>query len=90
MVIHGPITADYDVDIGPVMLSDWYHSDYFTLVNETMQGAVPLSNNNLVSTYSACHVYHGLTLCHPDQRQDELPLRQYNSCVHTKRRHQQV
>jgi FtsP/CotA-like multicopper oxidase with cupredoxin domain len=50
MVIHGPITADYDVDIGPVMLSDWYHSDYFPLVNDTMQGAVPVSNNNLVST----------------------------------------
>jgi hypothetical protein len=49
MVIHGPKTADYDVDIGPVILSDWYHSDYFTLVNDTMQGAVPLSNNNLVS-----------------------------------------
>lgn len=49
MVIHGPTTADYDVDIGPVILTDWYHSDYFTLVSDTMKGAVPLSNNNLVS-----------------------------------------
>jgi FtsP/CotA-like multicopper oxidase with cupredoxin domain len=49
IVIHGPKIADYDVDIGPIMLSDWYHSDYYTLVNNTMQGAVPPSNNNLVS-----------------------------------------
>lgn len=49
MVIHGPQNAAYDVDIGPVMLSDWYHSDYYTLVNQTMNGGVPASNNNLVS-----------------------------------------
>lgn len=23
MVIHGPVNADYDVDLGPVILSDW-------------------------------------------------------------------
>jgi hypothetical protein len=51
MVIPGPVfNAIYDVDLGPVMLSDWYHQDYYTLVNNTMHGAVPASNNNLVST----------------------------------------
>ncbi|OCK94729.1 laccase-like multicopper oxidase [Cenococcum geophilum 1.58] len=49
MVIHGPKTADYDIDIGPVMVSDWYHQDYFTLVNQTMQGNFPPSNNNLIN-----------------------------------------
>jgi FtsP/CotA-like multicopper oxidase with cupredoxin domain len=49
MVIHGPKTGAYDVDIGPVMLSDHYHQDYFTLVNQTMNGAVPQSNNNLIN-----------------------------------------
>jgi hypothetical protein len=50
MVIHGPVlNAVYDVDLGPIMLSDWYHQDYYTLVNNTMHGAVPASNNNLVS-----------------------------------------
>jgi FtsP/CotA-like multicopper oxidase with cupredoxin domain len=49
IVIHGPKTADYDVDIGPVMLSDWYHADYFSLVNLTMNGGVPASNNNLIN-----------------------------------------
>jgi hypothetical protein len=48
IVIHGPLTADYDIDLGPIMLSDWYHSDYFTLVNGTMNGVVSTSNNNLV------------------------------------------
>lgn len=32
MVIYGPKNAPYDVDIGPVMLSDWYHPDYYTWV----------------------------------------------------------
>ncbi|KAF2675303.1 hypothetical protein BT63DRAFT_365564 [Microthyrium microscopicum] len=49
IVIHGPKLGDYDVDIGPVMVTDWYHSDYFTLVNETMQGGAPVSNNNLIN-----------------------------------------
>ena len=30
MVIYGPLNANYDVDVGPIMLSDWYHKDYFT------------------------------------------------------------
>jgi FtsP/CotA-like multicopper oxidase with cupredoxin domain len=49
IVIHGPQIAAYDVDVGPVMLSDWYHPDYYTLVNLTMNGGVPASNNNLIN-----------------------------------------
>ncbi|OCL14289.1 laccase-like multicopper oxidase [Glonium stellatum] len=49
IVIHGPKTAEYDIDIGPVMVSDWYHQDYFTLVNQTMHGDFPPSNNNLIN-----------------------------------------
>jgi FtsP/CotA-like multicopper oxidase with cupredoxin domain len=49
IVVHGPQTADYDEDIGAVILSDWYHQDYFTLVNQTMNGGVPLSDNNLIN-----------------------------------------
>lgn len=49
MIIHGPKFADYDEDLGPVLLSDWYHQDYFTLVNQTMHGGVPVSNNNLIN-----------------------------------------
>ena len=29
MVIYGPSNADYDIDIGPVMLTDYYHTTYY-------------------------------------------------------------
>jgi hypothetical protein len=49
IVIHGPSHVCYDEDIGPIILSDWYHKDYFSLVNETMSGGLSLSNNNLIN-----------------------------------------
>ncbi|CAM1506247.1 Fc.00g058880.m01.CDS01 [Cosmosporella sp. VM-42] len=53
MVIYGPCeTNDYDVDLGPIMLTDWYHKEYYDLVQETMKpnstGPV-LSDNNLIN-----------------------------------------
>lgn len=29
MVIHGPTSANYDIDLGPIMLLDWFHEDAF-------------------------------------------------------------
>ncbi|KAA8646581.1 oxidoreductase tpcJ [Aspergillus tanneri] len=29
--IHGPTSANYDIDLGPWTLTDWYHDDAFTL-----------------------------------------------------------
>jgi len=56
MIIHGPVQeeADYDLDVGPVILSDWYHSEYFKLVEQTMAPASenlfpPQSNNVLIN-----------------------------------------
>ncbi|KAH0026884.1 multicopper oxidase, partial [Aureobasidium melanogenum] len=54
MVIYGPKNVDYDIDLGPVILSDWYHEDYYTLVEQTMSKASdktpqPASNNNLIN-----------------------------------------
>ncbi|KAF2721326.1 multicopper oxidase [Polychaeton citri CBS 116435] len=55
MVIYGPHdNYEYDEDLGPVMISDWYHEDYFTLVEQVMAPAdlgllPPLSNNNLIN-----------------------------------------
>ncbi|TKA79175.1 hypothetical protein B0A55_03491 [Friedmanniomyces simplex] len=54
MIIYGPHNANYDVDLGPIMLSDWYHDDYFTLVEQTMapisEGLPPpVSQNNLIN-----------------------------------------
>ncbi|RMZ66481.1 multicopper oxidase [Pyrenophora seminiperda CCB06] len=49
IVIHGPKHEEYDIDVGPVMLEDWFHADYYTLVNNTMNGRFPPSNNNLIN-----------------------------------------
>ena len=55
MVIHGPTNVDYDIDVGPVFLSDWYHTDYFSIVEQVMAPsatappAPPKSDNNLIN-----------------------------------------
>ncbi|KAF4982330.1 hypothetical protein FZEAL_2029 [Fusarium zealandicum] len=53
MVIYGPREKkDYDVDVGPITLSDWYHDTYYDLVEEVMKpngiGAV-FSDSNLIN-----------------------------------------
>ena len=42
MIIHGPTNAEYDVDLGPVVVSDWYHTDYFTIVENLFNKTVSL------------------------------------------------
>jgi FtsP/CotA-like multicopper oxidase with cupredoxin domain len=49
IVIHGPKHEEYDIDVGPVLLEDWFHADYYSLVNATMNGRFPPSNNNLIN-----------------------------------------
>jgi FtsP/CotA-like multicopper oxidase with cupredoxin domain len=56
MIIHGPKNADYDIDVGPVMLTDWYHTEYFKLVETTELpnsdpnfNPAPASDNNLIN-----------------------------------------
>jgi hypothetical protein len=49
IVIHGPATSCYDEDIGPVIVSDWYHKDYFTMLTSVMNNTIPLSNNALIN-----------------------------------------
>ncbi|KAK7433267.1 hypothetical protein QQZ08_000203 [Neonectria magnoliae] len=52
MVIHGPREKrDYDVDVGPIILSDWYHREYFDLLEDVMAPGVGvvLSDNNLIN-----------------------------------------
>lgn len=51
MVIYGPRTKPYDIDLGPILLSDWYHDEYFDLVEETMKpgGGPVVSDNNMIN-----------------------------------------
>ncbi|MCJ1296813.1 hypothetical protein MMC34_008380, partial [Xylographa carneopallida] len=51
MVIHGPKNVPYDVDLGPILLSDYYHTEYFQIVKEVMSpnAGPPFSDNNLIN-----------------------------------------
>lgn len=53
MIIHGPQNADYDIDLGPVILSDYFHTPYYQLVEEVMGTnlslVAPKSDNNLIN-----------------------------------------
>lgn len=53
MVIHGPSSLPYDIDVGPVMLSDWYHIPYFALVSDAVgtdfSVIPPTSDSNLIN-----------------------------------------
>ena len=55
MIIYGPHdNADYDEDLGPIMVSDWYHQAYYDLVEQVMAPASEdlspvTSQNNLIN-----------------------------------------
>lgn len=54
MVIYGPNTTEYDIDLGPIQMSDWYHTYYKDLLDAlsvpTSQSPVyPESNNILIN-----------------------------------------
>lgn len=51
MIIYGPTNARYDIDVGPVAVSDWYHKEYFNIVQTEVMadGPPPASDNNLVN-----------------------------------------
>ncbi|KAI0415068.1 multicopper oxidase [Xylaria grammica] len=55
MIIYGPKHVPYDVDLGPVMLGDYYHSEYHDVVQSASGNStdfnvyVPWSDNNLIN-----------------------------------------
>ncbi|KAF2255775.1 multicopper oxidase [Trematosphaeria pertusa] len=53
LVVYGPSHVDYDEDIGPVMLTDWFHKDYFQIVKNVMSNNSTLwanpSDNTLIN-----------------------------------------
>lgn len=53
MIIHGPSHVSYDIDVGPVILSDWYHTPYEEIVEQVMASPAnplpPFSDNNLIN-----------------------------------------
>ncbi|ETS76617.1 hypothetical protein PFICI_12004 [Pestalotiopsis fici W106-1] len=52
IVIHGPATADYDVDVGAVMIQDWSHVSAFEVWEETQRKIAlyqPVAENGLIN-----------------------------------------
>ncbi|PPJ54407.1 hypothetical protein CBER1_07364 [Cercospora berteroae] len=53
IVIYGPTNAEYDEDLGPVMLGDWVHAYYQDLVDDLMapfpNAKIPPSDNVLIN-----------------------------------------
>lgn len=57
IVIHGPASDnDYDIDVGPVLLSDWFHDYYVNLIEDIFYATEtcdphcpPMSNNMLIN-----------------------------------------
>ncbi|KAL9601650.1 MAG: hypothetical protein Q9219_002370 [cf. Caloplaca sp. 3 TL-2023] len=72
MIIHGPHeNIFYDVDLGPVMLTDWYHGEYFDLVEQVMGPGQPppFSDNNLINgkmDYNCSLIKPGGPACTPN------------------------
>lgn len=52
MIIHGPTQVSYDIDKGPIILSDWFHRDYMSIVADVVGTDItkvgPTSNSNLI------------------------------------------
>jgi FtsP/CotA-like multicopper oxidase with cupredoxin domain len=56
--VYGPTQLDYDIDIGPVMLSDWFHVPYFSIVADavgTDLSAIPPVSDNILINGRAQH-----------------------------------
>ena len=55
IVVYGDKTrTPYDIDLGPVMLTDWFHDDYYNLVKKILvpggtQPPLVYSDNNLIN-----------------------------------------
>ena len=49
LVIRGPSSANWDIDLGPLTVSDWYHTPASTLFyNERVPGTVLSADNGLI------------------------------------------
>lgn len=49
IVIHGPATANYDIDLGAMPITDWYHQTAFQEDLIAAKGAPPAADNGLIN-----------------------------------------
>ncbi|KAI0475847.1 multicopper oxidase [Xylariaceae sp. FL0804] len=79
IVVYGPTNLAYDIDLGPVMVNDWYHEDYFTVVEEVLSPnftGEALSDNNLINGKMA---FDCSTVAYGDTHQcvDDAPISKF-------------
>ncbi|KAK6222654.1 hypothetical protein LQW54_000835 [Pestalotiopsis sp. IQ-011] len=51
IVIHGPLNQPYDLDVGPISVGDWWHAQYYEVVENIMApnfSGRSFSDNNLI------------------------------------------
>ncbi|KAL2158728.1 hypothetical protein VTH06DRAFT_4210 [Thermothelomyces fergusii] len=80
MIIYGPKHVDYDVDLGPIMLGDYYHKEYHDVVAAAASNStdfdvyVPWSDNSLINGKNSynCSLAPAGSTCYPD-----APLSQF-------------
>ena len=67
IVLHGPTSANYDIDLGPLLITDWYHRDAFSLEYEELSGrAVQGPDSKLMNgTYGHFKCLAGDPNCDP-------------------------
>ncbi|KAM0194979.1 hypothetical protein ACHAPC_000795 [Botrytis cinerea] len=46
--INGPTSQNYDIDIGPLLISDWFHQSPFSLFYEELCCNTPIPNSHLL------------------------------------------
>ena len=49
IVINGPATANYDVDVGPIIIADWFHESVYSLATQASTSGPPTPENGLIN-----------------------------------------
>lgn len=49
MIIYGPNHVEYDTDLGPVFITDWYHRSYLDIVEDIMSTNVSEISHKKIS-----------------------------------------
>ncbi|GAB7343688.1 hypothetical protein MBLNU457_1673t1 [Dothideomycetes sp. NU457] len=73
IVIYGPKNYDYDIDVGPIMVGDWYHQYYEPLVADSLApiashptNLMPALNNILINGKNSYPCQDTSQPCVPD------------------------
>ena len=59
MIIHGPATANYDIDLGVLPISDWFHAPIFTVNAASLHATGPPTADNILINGTMTSAYGG-------------------------------